>query len=370
MMTNYAGQQFGNYHVLRLIGQGGFADVYIGEHVYLKTLVAIKVLQLRLLGSTLEGFLNEARTITHLEHPHIVSVLDFGIQDEAPYLVMSYTPNGTLRQRHPRGTQLPISTVIAYVKQLASALQYAHNQKLVHRDIKPENMLLGRNNEVLLSDFGIATVAQSSQVQDPQSIAGTATYMAPEQVQGKARPASDQYALGVVVYEWLTGGPPFQGSFAEIATQHISTSPPPLHWKIPTVSREIEQVVLTSLQKDPDNRFANIQAFSNALDLSSRPSPPPVSRPLAGDHKGSPLQMQPIRSAQPANAPSHPPVHSIPPVKQSTGPVIATGVPSAPASSGVSSSVPALPKTAISTLSSPTFFLSPDDRTAISNAPP
>ncbi len=339
-MADRVGQQIGNYRLIQYLGRGGFAEVYLGEHIHIRTFAAIKMFRTQLTKDEVDTFRNEAYLLAHLEHPHIVRVFDFGLDSDTPFLIMDYAPNGTLRQRHPRGTQLPISTVIAYVKQLASALQYAHNQKLVHRDIKPENMLLGRNNEVLLSDFGIATVAQSSQVQDPQSIAGTATYMAPEQVQGKARPASDQYALGVVVYEWLTGGPPFQGSFAEIATQHISTSPPPLHWKIPTVSREIEQVVLTSLQKDPDNRFTNIQAFANALDLSSRPSPPPVSRPLAGDHKGSPLQMQPIRSAQPANAPSHPPVHSIPPVKQSTGPVIAAG---SPASSGASGSVPAEP---------------------------
>src|SRR5437899_10154128 len=116
---------------------------------------------------------------------------------------MDYAPNDTLRHRHPRGTRLPSAVFLPYVKQVASALQYAHDQKLIHRDIKPENMLLGRNNEVLLSDFGIAIMIQSSRSQHLQDTAGTIAYMAPEQLRGKPSPASDQYALGIAVYDWL-----------------------------------------------------------------------------------------------------------------------------------------------------------------------
>src|SRR5437899_6372087 len=127
---------------------------------------------------------------------------------------MDYAPNDTLRHRHPRGTRLPSAVFLPYVKQVASALQYAHDQKLIHRDVKPENMLLGRNNEVLLSDFGIATIAHTSRSLHTQDISGTIAYMAPEQVQGKSRPASDQYSLAIITYEWLIGSCPFQGSFA------------------------------------------------------------------------------------------------------------------------------------------------------------
>ena len=172
-MADRVGQQLGNYRLVRLIGSGGFADVYLGEHVYLNTPVAVKILQAKVADDDLQGFLNEARTIAHLVHPHIVRVMDFGVQDEIPFLVMDYASNGTLRKLHPKGTQLPLSTIVSYVKQVAFALQYAHDEKFIHRDIKPENMLLGRRTEVLLSDFGIALIAQSSRYQNTRDVAGT-----------------------------------------------------------------------------------------------------------------------------------------------------------------------------------------------------
>jgi WD40 repeat protein len=283
-MADRVGQQLGNYRLLRLIGQGGFGEVYLGEHVYLQRQAAIKVLSVRLEKEDMEGFLNEARTIARLEHPNIVQVLEFGVESGIPFLVMSYAPNGTLRQRHPRGTTLPIPAMVSYVKQVADALQYAHDEKLIHRDVKPENMLLGRRNEVLLSDFGIALIAQSTSSQSKQEVVGTVAYMAPEQIQGKPRPASDQYALGIVVYEWLSGDRPFHGSFTEIATQHLFVPPPPLHEKTPKISPDIEQVVMTALAKDPQQRFKNVRAFATALEqacLSAQDSPTALeSQPL------------------------------------------------------------------------------------------
>src|SRR5437660_4918401 len=225
-MTHHIGQQLGNYRLTRLLGKGGFAQVYLGEHLHLGTQAAIKVLQTQLTNNDVEAFRTEARTIAHLTHPNIVRVLEFGVEGKTPYLVMDYAPQGTLRQRHPKGTSVPLATVVSYVKQVTDALQCAHNEKLIHRDVKPENMLLGRRNEVLLGDFGIALVAQSSRYQNAHDMAGTIAYMAPEQIQGKPRPASDQYALAVVVYEWLSGERPFHGSFTEIATQHVLAPPP------------------------------------------------------------------------------------------------------------------------------------------------
>jgi serine/threonine protein kinase len=178
-MTDYVDQQLGNYRLVRHLGRGAFGDVYLGIHVHLKTPAAIKVLHTELTSSDVEKFRTEARTIARLEHPHMVRVLDFGIENHTPFLVMSYAPNGTLRQRHPKGTILSLATIISYVNQVADALQYVHQQKLIHRDIKPENMLLGRHNEVLLSDFGFVQIAQSSISQSTKEMAGTIPYMAP-----------------------------------------------------------------------------------------------------------------------------------------------------------------------------------------------
>jgi len=216
-MVDRVGQQLGKYRLTRLLGQGGFAEVYLGEHLRLGTQAAVKVLSTLLANAVeVESFEQEARLIANLSHPHIVRVFDFDVQDNIPFLVMDYAAGGTLRQRHPKGTILPLATIITYVKQVADALQYAHDQRLIHRDIKPENMLVGQHEEILLSDFGIAIVAQSSRYQGIEEMTGTMAYMAPEQIQGKPRLASDQYALGVVVYEWLSGNRPFHGSLTEI----------------------------------------------------------------------------------------------------------------------------------------------------------
>lgn len=276
-MNGHIGKQLGNYRLIRLLGQGGFADVYLGEHIYLKTPAAIKLLQTRLAKDDLEGFLNEARSIAGLVHPNIVRVLEFGVEGAIPFLVMDYAPNGTLRQRHPKGTRVLPAVSALYIKQVAAALQYAHDRKVIHRDIKPENMLLGRNNEVLLSDFGIAVVAQSSRYQQGgQEIGGTIAYMAPEQLQGRAVPASDQYALGIITYEWSLSAQPFQGSFPEIASQHMLVPPAPLSLKIPGIPRDIEEVVMRALAKDPQQRFMRVEAYANALEHTCQAVPPLV----------------------------------------------------------------------------------------------
>lgn len=159
-----------------------------------------------------------------------------------------------------------------YVKHVASALQYAHDEKLIHRDVNPKNILLGRNDEILLSDFGISIIASSaSSVPIPiQDNGGTLHYTAPEQLQGQARRASDQYALGAIVYEWLSGSHLFDGTAKEIVSKHLYVPPPPLRQKISPISSDIEQVVLKALAKDPTQRFASIQKFANALEQACK----------------------------------------------------------------------------------------------------
>lgn len=277
-MADYAGQQLGNYRLIRLLGQGGFANVYLAEHVYLKTSVAIKVLQVLLTDDALDKFLSEARTIARLSHPHIIRVQEFGIEQSTPFLVMNYAPYGSLRQRHPAGSVLSSVQILSYVRQSASALQYAHDRMIIHRDVKPENMLLGEAFTLMLSDFGLATTVQNQgqsvsgmPVHHTQSAAGTTTYMAPEQFDGIPSPASDQYALAVTVYEWLCGTPPFQGNAMGVAVQHMQTAPPPLREKLPAIAASVEQVVLRALAKDPRNRFPSVQDFAQALAESCQP---------------------------------------------------------------------------------------------------
>ncbi len=270
MAETRIGQQLGNYRLLRLLGQGGFADVYLGEHLYLKTLAAIKVLHTHLASEDSERFVNEARTIARLTHPNIVRVLDFGIEDRIPFLVMEHAPYGTLRDRYPTGIRLPLVEIMPYAVHVATALQYAHSNKLIHRDVKPENMLINPNRDIWLSDFGMALITQSSHYQSTQEVVGTVAYMAPEQLQGKPQPASDQYALGIVIYEWLSGERPFHGSFTEIASQHVLASPPPLYGRVQGITTDVEDVVFTTLNKDPQRRFRTMNAFVNALEQAYR----------------------------------------------------------------------------------------------------
>jgi serine/threonine protein kinase len=327
-MANRVGEQLGNYRLVSLIGTGGFAEVYLGTHIHLGTQAAIKLLHTKLATpGEVEQFRGEARTIANLIHPNIVRVLDFGVEQNIPYLVMDYAPNGSLRARLPAGTALSPLTIAPYVKQVGEALQCAHDQKLIHRDIKPENMLLGRSHEVLLSDFGIAMVSQTSSQQSTQAVVGTAAYMAPEQLQGHPRSASDQYSLGIIVYEWLTGERPFQGSFTEIAAQHLLTPPPPVRQKVPSLSPAVEQVVLTALAKDPKDRFSSVRAFATAFEQASQ---------AAYGFSDYSTRVQPAPPATPTRPTALPPQPLLP---LANAPVPLAG-PDAPASRRVPSPAP------------------------------
>jgi serine/threonine protein kinase len=260
------GQKIGDYRLLRPLGQGTFGIVYLAEHIYDSSQVAVKLLRLRLTPDDVRIFLNEARTI-RLQHPHIVPIFDFGLsQDNLAFLVMGYASGGTIRDCYPKGTKLPWPVIDAYVLAVASALQYAHDRRIVHRDVKPENILVCHDGNVQLSDFGIARMMEQSTASgNYQGQIGTPAYMAPEQSQGKPCPASDQYALAITVYEWFTGQRPFQGGPLEVLLQHRADAPPPMRKLSPEVPPQIEQILFKALAKAPEARFPTIEQFAQAL---------------------------------------------------------------------------------------------------------
>jgi len=296
------GQQFGNYRLVRLLGRGGFAEVYLGQHVRLSTQqAALKILSQQLGDAYVQAFEREAETIAALVHPNIVRILDFDIADATPFLVMDYAPNGSLRRQHAPGEQVLLPVVVSYVQQVAEGLQYAHDHKIIHRDIKPDNMLIGVRHEIVLSDFGIATIAHSTTSQSTQAAIGTIPYMAPEQMQEYPRPASDQYALAISAYEWLAGERPFGGTFTEIAVKHAMVPPPSLHLKRPDLPWDVGQVIMTALAKDPKARFGGVQAFARALASASGSQVAAAAQPLPATQLARPA-LAPTQPVAPAPA--------------------------------------------------------------------
>lgn len=306
---------FGEYRLLRMLGQSIFtgSSVYLGEHIYLKTQIAIKILQVPLSEADRDNFRKEACLLTKMRHPHIVAAHTYDVDDIMPFIVMNYAPNGTLRHRYPTGTRLSNEEIIRYVTQVADALQYLHDyERLIHCDVKPENMLLGPNDEVWLSDFGTAISASTAPLAlSQEEISATVQYLAPEQAQGEPCIATDQYALGVVVYEWLSGTFPFDGPEAEIPMQHIYDPPPSLRARIPTISPAVEMVVFKALAKDPQHRFLSVQDFADALKIALKPesylaaatAPLPQIDPLSPTLQQTTL-FSPEESALPLPTPS------------------------------------------------------------------
>ena len=331
MMADLLAKQVGDYQFIQFLGNGNFGVVYEGVHIHLETQAAVKLLKGSFTEKEIKKFLDEARILARLEHPHIIRILTFSVTmldgQKLPYLAMSLAPNGALLKRHPRGTPLPLTTIVTYVKQIASALQYAHDNKYIHRDVKPQNILLGKNDELLLSDFGIAVIAHSTRSLGTPNVGGTPPYMAPEQLRGEPHPASDQYALGIITYEWLCGARPFHGTQAEIIAQHLSTPPPPFKKElyIPTA---VEDVVRKALAKDWHQRFACVQEFAEALEKASYPQQASRSHQSSDVH---PVPTSPVKLP--------PTIIPAPPMRDNT---LASTVPAA--NSPLSPQAPTAPK--------------------------
>ena len=266
-MSDLTGQLLGKFRLIQQLGSGGYARVYKAEHIHLKTQVAIKIREAQVITQEdQDNFKSEAQLLASLKHPNIVQVTDFDVIDYRAFLVLEYAPYGTPRLIN--GVPLSPLLVASYIKQIAGALQYIHDdgRKLVHCDIKPANMLLWENNLIKLSDFGITQRDRDSKALTLEQLAGTALYMAPEHWNGKPVPASDQYSLAVVAYEWLSGDLPFQGSALDLQRQHMYSNPPPLHRRNPAISMAVEQVINRALQKNHRDRYPRVIDFATALE--------------------------------------------------------------------------------------------------------
>jgi eukaryotic-like serine/threonine-protein kinase len=286
-MALLVGQYLGDYYLQERIDKHSeddeaVAQVYRGEHISGKKQVAIKVVTAQLSPGAREAFLREGRLLTdpHLRHPNIVSVLKCGEANGKLFLMMDYASHGTLRQLQEaqREKRLDTATIVFFICQIASALQHLHEHNIVHRDVKPDNILLGRTNQLWLSDFGIAIDIRQSQA----TRLGTPLYVAPEQILGKPCPASDQYSLAVVVYEWLCGRCPFgdvDATDEQIQRMHLATPPPALGKYASTISPTIEAVVLKALAKEPEKRYPSIIDFATALKDASRSQTKVIPQP-------------------------------------------------------------------------------------------
>lgn len=299
-MANHVGHILGDYRLVRELGVGTFGTVYQAEHIYIGTQVAIKVLHGKITDAERQKLRQEARNQASLEHVHIIPVLGYSEQP-LPYLVMKFAPNSTLQKRYPMGRRFPLVTIIPHVRQIAEGLQHAHTMNTLHLDLKPANVLLGKQQEAQIADFGIAVIlAEHRTHQTVGAFAGTPAYAAPEQVQNKPGKNSDQYALAVMVYQWLTGTLPFVGDVWSIGVQKLTGDPPPLRNYVPDLPPAVEQVVLRALAKDPRARFSSVLEFVQTLEEATSPkrtnSSPPICLQVASQTDPGKVQFQNVDS--------------------------------------------------------------------------
>ena len=258
----------GEYRVMSDEGLVGPFQRYMGEPKLHPTPVELHVLPTRLSPQGREPFNNAVRNLQRLKHPAIVPLIDFGIEKRVPYLVFGYTPAETLRQKHSSDLPLAPETVVSYVQQIAAALTYAHNWGIIHGNIRPEHLLLGSGGIVRVANFDLSPSILSTDAQASDE-APLPLYTAPEQFTGESGPASDQYALAAVAYEWLTGSPPFRGAtFAEVAERQQQDKPIPPRRKRPMLPLDLDRVMLKALSKHPAERYPTVEAFALALAQS------------------------------------------------------------------------------------------------------
>jgi serine/threonine-protein kinase len=264
----------GRYKVVRRLGSGGMANVYLAEDQELGRRVAIKILNDRHAHDEqfVERFRREAKNAAGLSHPNIVSIYDRGEAEGTYYIAMEYLDGRSLKELIVSRGPAPIPVAIDYARQILAALRFAHRNGIVHRDIKPHNVLVDGEGRVKVTDFGIARAGAASQMTEAGSIVGTAQYLSPEQAKGTAvDQRSDIYSLGIVLYELLTGSVPFTGDTpVEIAMRHISETPAPPSTKRPEIPHDLDLVVTRALAKDPADRYESAEEMDADLERVAR----------------------------------------------------------------------------------------------------
>jgi eukaryotic-like serine/threonine-protein kinase len=263
----------GRYRIVRKLGTGGMANVYLAEDEVLGRRVAIKILNDRHAGDDqfVERFRREAKNAASLSHPNIVSIYDRGEAEGTYYIAMEYLDGRSLKELIVARGPAPVNVAIDYARQILAAIRFAHRHGIVHRDIKPHNVLVDAEGRLKVTDFGIAR-AGTSQMTEAGSIIGTAQYLSPEQAKGApVDQTSDLYSVGVVLYELLTGVVPFSGDTpVEIAMKHLSMTPEPPSAKRAEVPRELDLVVLRALAKDPADRYQSAEEMDADLARVAR----------------------------------------------------------------------------------------------------
>jgi beta-lactam-binding protein with PASTA domain/predicted Ser/Thr protein kinase len=258
----------GRYRVVRKLGTGGMANVYLAEDQELGRRVAIKILDERHAQDEqfIERFRREAKNAAGLSHPNIVSIYDRGQTNGAYYIAMEYLEGKTLKELLVTRGPTPIRVAVDYTRQILAALAFAHRHGIVHRDIKPHNVMVAPDGRLKVTDFGIAR-SGTSQITEAGSIIGTAQYLSPEQARGAAvNPSSDLYSVGIVLYEMLTGSVPFTGDTPlEIAMKHLSTVPEPPSRTRREVPHDLDSIVLRALAKRPEERYTRAEEMDADL---------------------------------------------------------------------------------------------------------
>lgn len=260
------------YEIIKTIGEGGMANVYLANDTILERNVAIKVLRGDLSNDEkfIRRFKREALSVSNLSHPNIVEVYDVGEEEGNYYIVMEYIEGKTLKQLLQKRGALTLTEVLDIMSQLADGLAHAHEAYIIHRDIKPQNIMIEDNGLIKITDFGIATAINSTQLTQTNSVMGSVHYLPPEQASGKGSTIkSDIYSLGILMYELLAGSVPFKGDTAvEIALKHMKEKIPSIRKQNPTIPQSVENIILKATAKNPKNRYESVREMYTDLQTA------------------------------------------------------------------------------------------------------